>query len=68
MIEAKDIEGRIIKVGDSVYYARKRGYPENGILEKCLVTSIKEGVVQMGKYRSTSPEDQIVIIKSHDRI
>ena len=65
MIEVKDIEGRVIQVGDEVYYSRKHPYHAKGILVKCTVTKINDnGNVSLGKYTSTSPEKQIIIIQS----
>lgn len=59
----KDIEGNVIKVGQTVYYARKRDYYANGELIKTVVTAVneKKNNVLMGKYISTNPETQILI-------
>lgn len=60
----KDIEGTILKAGDEVYYARKRGYTANGYLVRKTITSIHvNGNVLMGRMTSTSPNDQLIKIK-----
>ena len=68
-MKVKDIEGNEIKVGQIVYYARKRDFHANGQLIKVKVTSMQEhesyrGVyvhVKMGKYVSTDPSTQILV-------
>jgi hypothetical protein len=63
MEELLDIEGNVIEVGNVVYYARKRDYTANGELLKTTVTDIKNGKVIMGKYVSTYPKTQILVVK-----
>jgi len=64
-IIVKDINGKIIRIGDEVYYARKHPYSAKGQLVIRTVTKITDkGTVILEKYRSTDPEDQIAIIKS----
>ncbi|MCK9574646.1 MAG: hypothetical protein WC979_00325 [Candidatus Pacearchaeota archaeon] len=62
----QDIEGVKIEVGDTVYYARKRDYTANGELIKKRVTAVDKttGYVEMGKYTSTSPESQLLVLLS----
>ena len=57
---AKDIEGNEIKIGDTVYYARKNKHAINEILI-CEVTNIMNGHIKLGKYLSTNPSWQIAI-------
>ena len=58
---AKDIEGNELKIGDVVYYARKRNYPTNGeLIEKTITDIHVRGHVRLGKMTSTSPESQLV--------
>jgi hypothetical protein len=58
---AKDVRGTKLKVGDVVYYARKRNYTANGELVECTITNITEtGDVRMGQYTSTDSESQII--------
>ena len=64
---AKDIEGNIINIGDTVYYARKRDYTANGELLKLEVTQITpNGNVKMGKYTSTESDTQILKAKYYE--
>lgn len=62
-IQAKDIEGTTLQIGDTVLYARKSNYSANGTLVKEKITNIYEDndmpIVTMGKYKSTSPETQL---------
>ena len=60
----QDVEGVQIEVGDTVYYARKRDYTANGELIKKIVTAVDKttGYVEMGKYTSTSPESQLLVV------
>ena len=58
-----DINGDILKVGDTVYYARKRDHMHNGELVISTITKICDnGHVRLGSYTSTSPRTQLVII------
>ena len=45
MKKVTDIEGVELKVGDTVYYARKRDYYANGELIKCIITKITKKVM-----------------------
>lgn len=60
MKKLKDIEGNILKVGDNVYYARKRNYTNNGEMLKLTITNINCGKVRLGKYTSTDPQTQLL--------
>ena len=65
MIEVKDIEGRIIKIGDEVYYSRNEMYGNKSILTIHTVTNITDkGKVRMDNYLSSEPSRQIAVIKS----
>jgi len=64
-----DINGKEIKIGDIVYYARKADGTANGELVQREVTSFGilyaaflETPVRMGKYTSTKPSTQIAIL------
>tara|TARA_R110000737_G_scaffold347525_1_gene379227 strand:+ start:96 stop:290 length:195 start_codon:yes stop_codon:yes gene_type:complete len=57
----EDIEGNILEIGATVYYARKRSYSQGGELIECTITAIREnGHVGLGKYTSKYPETQLI--------
>ena len=72
-MELKDINGVVINVGDTVYYARKSPSSAKGLLTSCVVTKIEndKGNIKLkntktitknsGTFTSTSPHNQIVI-------
>lgn len=59
----KDIEGIELKVGDEVYYGKRRGYGAKCELKKLIITRISpKGIVSMGKYRAKRPNSQLLKI------
>lgn len=56
----KDIEGNVLSIGDTVYYARKANYYAKGELVKCVITNIKGNKVMMGSFTATTPSSQLL--------
>lgn len=56
----RDIEGNILEIGDTVYYARKHNRHANGVLVKCIITGFNGDMVKMGKFTSTFPSSQLI--------
>jgi len=64
MIIYKDINGTLLKEGDTVYYARKSSYSASGRLLITRILSISgKGISLEGGYRSTLPDQQLAKIK-----
>lgn len=65
----KDSEGNIIKVGDTVVYAKTATDSTRPTLIRCKVTKLiaedlsirRFATVVMGKYRTTAPERILII-------
>jgi len=69
MEKAKDIAGNELKVGDEVYYARKRNYKANGELIRVTITKINSiSSVSMGKYISRDPTSQLIKVLSDEEM